>query len=158
MAGYDLTFNGSGRVIADLGGIDRVSEPGTAAGGKLLALSYATGSAAPIATAIITRYNPDGSLDNSFATAGKLNTGLIGYALTSPDGKIITYGKGLDGKIAITRYLPDGQIDLSFATAGKYSIATPSSLNGFIQQLLIVKIVLLSVLKTLMIASLVLFE
>jgi uncharacterized delta-60 repeat protein len=133
MAGYDLTFNGSGRVIADLGGIDRVSELGTAAGGKLLALSYATGSAAPIATAIITRYNPDGSLDNSFATAGKLNTGLIGYALTSPDGKIITYGKGLDGKIAITRYLPDGQIDLSFATAGKYSIATPSSLNGFIQ-------------------------
>jgi uncharacterized delta-60 repeat protein len=133
MAGYDLTFNGSGRVVADLGGIDRVSQLGTAADGKLLELSYGISYGVVAPTATITRYNPDGSLDTSFATAGKLNTGLVGYALTSPDGKIITYGKGLDGKVAIIRYLPDGQIDTSFATAGKYSIANPSELNGFIQ-------------------------
>jgi uncharacterized delta-60 repeat protein len=136
MAGYDLTFNGSGRVVADLGGIDRVSELGTAADGKLLALSYAIAPGVATITrynpAIITRYNPDGSLDTSFATAGKLNTGLAGYALTSPDGKIIVYGVGLDGR-AIIRYLANGQIDTSFATAGKYSISNPSEINSFIQ-------------------------
>jgi uncharacterized delta-60 repeat protein len=107
MTGFDLTFDGDGIVATDFGGLDQL-EP--LADGKILGIS-----------ASIVRYNSDGSLDNSFGIAGKLDAGIgrtIGFpVLVDQDGKIIVAGSN-----SVTRYLANGQIDTSFATNGQYNI------------------------------------
>jgi uncharacterized delta-60 repeat protein len=74
----------------------------------------------------ITRFNPDGTLDNSFSGDGKQVTNLIGGAgaaavAIQPDGKIVIAGyfnKAGVYSMAIARYLPDGAIDVAFADNG----------------------------------------
>jgi uncharacterized delta-60 repeat protein len=81
------------------------------------------------------RYNPDGSLDSSFDTDGKVTTAIGGgtemakdVALQS-DGKILvggysTYGGNKD--FALVRYNTNGSIDTSFSTNGKFVLALGS--------------------------------
>jgi uncharacterized delta-60 repeat protein len=72
------------------------------------------------------RFNPDGTLDNSFSGDGKQVTNLIGGAgaaavAIQPDGKIVIAGyfnKAGVYSMAIARYLPDGAIDVAFADNG----------------------------------------
>ena len=71
------------------------------------------------------RYMPNGSLDQSFGTGGKVNT-LIGsecwaYSVTlQPDGKILVggYASLTTSDFALARYTISGQLDLSFGTGG----------------------------------------
>ncbi|MFO0841515.1 MAG: hypothetical protein U0797_03810 [Gemmataceae bacterium] len=65
------------------------------------------------------RYNPDGSLDSTFGTGGKVNT-----ATTSPravaieaDGKLVIPGP-YNGGPALSRFNPDGSADGTFGTGG----------------------------------------
>jgi uncharacterized delta-60 repeat protein len=72
------------------------------------------------------RFNPDGTLDNSFSGDGKQVTNMIGGAgaaavAIQPDGKIVIAGyfnKAGVYSMAIARYLPDGAIDVAFADNG----------------------------------------
>lgn len=126
MAGLDLTFDGDGRATTDLGGADTIIQLESVAGGKILAIGKNSSNI------VITRYNPDGSLDTSFGTAGKLSTEINNTytkTLVNPDGKIIIAGTGADSKSSIIQYLANGQLDPGFGIAGKYSTQNSSPIG-----------------------------
>jgi uncharacterized delta-60 repeat protein len=79
----------------------------------------------------IARYNPDGTLDPSFGTDGRVETRFEsaggaearGVAL-QPDGKIVVAGDIDAGELtgfdfALVRYNPDGSLDAGFGAGGK---------------------------------------
>ncbi len=94
--------------------------------GKIVAAGSATtGSDSDF---VIVRFNPNGSLDTSFDTDGKVTTSFSegideAYAVAiQSDGKIVAVGyaslqSGLD--FAIARYNTNGSLDTSFDTDGK---------------------------------------
>ena len=77
---------------------------------------------------VMTRQSPDGSLDASFGTGGKVITDLGGYAgandvLLRPDGKILvigmkSYNNYSSSDIVFIRYNPDGTLDTTFGNGG----------------------------------------
>ena len=73
------------------------------------------------------RLNADGTLDQNFGSAGRVQLGGFtvgdpgGPIAVQPDGKILAVGQG-----GLTRLLADGQFDPSFGTGG-----TAQLLNGF---------------------------
>lgn len=75
----------------------------------------------------LARYRPDGSLDSSFGTNGKVTTSLSdrgdqAYAIgLRPDGRIVVAGKGETTKrvVVVAQYHADGSLDKSFGTKGK---------------------------------------
>jgi uncharacterized delta-60 repeat protein len=87
----------------------------------------------------LARYNPDGSLDASFGTAGKVKAHygdsehLTGMAL-EPDGKILVTGAAVVGAakdFVLARYNSDGSPDSTFGTNGTVlnSIGTANGLT-----------------------------
>ncbi len=86
----------------------------------------------PVSRSAIARYNPDGTLDSSFATGGKV---FHRYAIISfytsvalqPDGKILAAGgisqNGRYYNSFVVRYNTDGTLDASFGNAGLAIIA-----------------------------------
>jgi len=77
----------------------------------------------------VARYNPDGTLDLSFGSGGKVNTDFNSrqdqaFAVAiQPDGKIIVAGiagtDGANGDFALARYNPNGTLDTTFDGDGK---------------------------------------
>ncbi|PYK09460.1 MAG: hypothetical protein DME65_11915 [Verrucomicrobia bacterium] len=77
----------------------------------------------------LARYNPDGNLDTSFGTGGKVTTDFLGAeddvhsVLIQPDGKIVAVGSANGASdyynFALARYLPTGILDATFGTGGK---------------------------------------
>lgn len=77
------------------------------------------------------RLNADGSIDNSFGTAGAVSTDISGrgdsasaVALQS-DGKIVVAGRSssqVNSNFAVVRYNLNGAIDTSFANSGKLTV------------------------------------
>ena len=74
------------------------------------------------------RYNSDGSLDNSFGINGSITTQLgnaddfVNAVAVQDDGKIIATGSSFNGNnkvFATVRYNTDGSLDNSFGTGGK---------------------------------------
>ncbi len=97
--------------------------------GKLVAAGDTeTGSNHEFALA---RYNPDGSLDPSFGTGGKVTTAFSGdlhgaYSLVlQPDGKLVAGGyiAGPNYGAALARYNADGSLDPSFGGDGRVTTA-----------------------------------
>src|SRR5262249_20460037 len=77
----------------------------------------------------LVRYNPNGSLDNSFGSAGKVTTEISpgqpddAYAVAvQPDGRIVAAGTTFAGPtsddFAVVRYETDGSLDGSFGFGG----------------------------------------
>ncbi len=113
----DRTFGAGGVASASLGansvGRALVQQPD----GKLVAAGYAGNQAA------LVRYTPDGQLDSSFGTGGKVLATIGSNTSTSalvlqPDGKLVATGSS-DGNIFLLRYKTDGNLDTSFGTGGK---------------------------------------
>jgi uncharacterized delta-60 repeat protein len=77
----------------------------------------------------VARYNPDGSLDATFGSGGKVTTDFelgnddVFSILVQPDGKLVAVGAATSQvtfyDFAAARYLPDGALDTSFGTGGK---------------------------------------
>lgn len=91
------------------------------ADGKIVVAGYT--SNATSGDFALVRYNPDGSLDSSFDTDGKVTTSIgSGFALANavaiqPDGKIVAAGQSYNGSnadFALARYNTDGSLDTSF--------------------------------------------
>jgi uncharacterized delta-60 repeat protein len=87
--------------------------------GRILAVGDASGYIA------FARYNPDGSLDNSFDGDGRKARSIDGgsttkQAIVQPDGKIISIGWTNSGfaKFYIARFNSDGSFDQSFGSGG----------------------------------------
>ena len=120
------------------------SSPGTVAAGIATQADgkiVAVGDSSNTGGLVVVRYNPDGSLDQSFGTGGVVNTvvGLgdfFGSVAIQPDGQIVvaaveyTRENGvLTSKLLLVRYNSDGSLDQSFGSGGIVITALPDGQN-----------------------------
>ena len=104
----------------------RIVLVGTARGPLIFLFEYTADDFA------LARYLPDGSLDKTFGSDGKVTTDFFrgfdgaGSVALQRDGKIVAAGSagpapggGDGGGFALARYQKDGALDLSFGTCGK---------------------------------------
>lgn len=119
----DLTFGVGGKVMTDFfGHEDFARDVALQADGKIVVLGDMM-SPNSVFIPGLARYNPDGTLDPSFGTGGKVSSDLgfnrhisSGLALQS-DGKIVAAGIGseqFDSLGFILRYNTDGSPDMTF--------------------------------------------
>jgi uncharacterized delta-60 repeat protein len=117
----DPTFGTGGKVTTDFGYCTQAYAVAIQSDGEIVAAGYApTGTAIDFALA---RYNPDGSLDSSFGTGGKVITEFGDYAVAyavaiQTDGHIVAAG-GNSSDFTLARYNPDGSLDPAFGAGGK---------------------------------------
>lgn len=106
--------------------------------GKILVGGY--GNVGVAGSAIIARFNTDGSLDASFGTAGVAavgtNDGLAGYAMAlQTDGKVVMTGQSgaaFSSQVFALRLNADGTLDTGFGTGGIVTTSVGSGVNwGF---------------------------
>lgn len=128
----DASFGQGGKAITDVSGSDVAYAVAVQPDGKIVVAGSAVvgGSGRDF---VLVRYNPDGSLDSSFGSGGKVITAFgtdsdQAYALLiQPDGKIVAGGESNQGgsgvDFALARYNPDGTPDSSFDADGKVTTA-----------------------------------
>ncbi len=121
----DTSFDGDGIVTTSImSSSDFALSVAIQADGKIVAAGDSSGDFA------LVRYNPDGSLDNTFDGDGKVTTDFLNgndfarsVAIQS-DGKIVAAGSCWTGPahgddFAVARYNADGSLDTSFDGDGK---------------------------------------
>jgi len=134
----DTTFNGTGHVLTDVGiasgdfGTAAVIQPD----GKIVVGGLSDASGIPYDFSLA-RYDPNGTLDLTFNTTGKILTDFTGsgsydtlqaLAIQS-DGKIVAAGQSLAGghsSFAVARYTTTGLLDGTFNATGKVLTAFDS--------------------------------
>ena len=127
----DPGFGQGGKVVTAIGtGDDSAYAIALRPDGKLVAAGTAwNGSNYDFALA---RYNPNGTLDASFGSGGKVTTAIgpshdsVGALVSRPDGKVVVAGYSTHGStsdFALARYNPDGSLDGSFGSGGKVTVA-----------------------------------
>lgn len=121
----DNSFDGDGRVTTDFGGQDFGRKSVLQDDGKIIMVGEASLAFG------LARYNPDGSLDNSFDGDGKVTTtfaGLSDYGedvIVGPAGEIVAVGRvynGADFDMGVAKYNLDGSLDNSFHFDGRQVI------------------------------------
>jgi uncharacterized delta-60 repeat protein len=128
----DSTFSGDGVAVTDFSAnLDGATDVALQSDGKIVVAGFSE-SGADITTSdfALARYNPDGTLDMSFGTDGKVVTDFAGSRDTAtgvaiqPDGKIVAAGRSQNGTetdFALARYNADGTLDTGFGTGGQGS-------------------------------------
>ncbi len=129
----DTSFGTGGEIVnsALTGGTSVVIQPN----GEILVGGGTPGSLGGIALA---RYNPDGTLDDSFGTGGVVttNTETFGVAAIAlqPNGQIVAVGSTLNtgdsdyGTIfLVARFNADGSLDSSFGSGGIVTTQLPNT-------------------------------
>lgn len=123
----DPTFDADGRVTTPFGfgfSSDGATAVALQPDGKIVAAGIAGVLDLDFALA---RYNPNGSLDTTFDTDGKVTTDFgsnndgIGAIALQPDGRIVAVGTARVGSglnFALARYNKDGSLDPTFGTNG----------------------------------------
>lgn len=126
----DNSFDNDGIVNTTIGSINNAYSLAIQSDGKIV-VAGDTKLSNQIIFALV-RYNPDGSLDNSFDVDGKVTTPFVTNP-TSPtlstaysvaiqnDGKIVAVGctnTTTTNDFALVRYMPDGSLDNSFNSDG----------------------------------------
>jgi uncharacterized delta-60 repeat protein len=124
----DSTFGSGGKVTTDFnGGLDAATALTLQTDGKIILAGFATAGDPHMALA---RYNPNGTLDSSFGTAGKVVTNVnntrdfANAVAIQSDGKIVAGGSTLTPlgsfvMFALARYNSDGSLDPAFGSGGK---------------------------------------
>src|SRR5213080_2597038 len=90
----------------------------------------------------VARYNPDGTLDESFGVGGKVRTDFPGLAavpsavVIQPDGKIVVAGGAFPlftfaGNFQVVRYNSNGSLDRSFGNGGIVTTTFPEGSYAF---------------------------
>ena len=123
----DSSFGAGGRVTTDFAGrSDNGTSIAVQPDGKILVAGGADFAATQFDFALV-RYNPNGSLDSTFGSGGKVNTDFNGgldaasaIALQG-DGRIVLAGFATAGDphMALARYNSNGTLDTTFGTGGK---------------------------------------
>jgi uncharacterized delta-60 repeat protein len=128
----DTSFGIGGKVTTDFvgqffSGNDRANALAVQADGKLVAAGVTEIPGQGIFFALA-RYTPDGTLDPTFGTGGKVTTRIADVAMAfalaaQADGKLVTAGwaagTGTGGyDFALARYNTDGSLDTGFGTGG----------------------------------------
>src|SRR5690242_5316647 len=96
---------------------------------KIVAAGFANNTSGVREFAVV-RYLPDGQLDLTFGSAGKVTTAISGngddaYALViQPDGRIVLAGSvsGQSEEFGLVRYNSDGTLDSTFGSAGEVTL------------------------------------
>ena len=128
----DPSFGGSGFVQTDFdfNQIDRASVLAIQSDGKILVAGTSRDPFANISSPTqfaIARYNPDGSLDQSFGSGGKATANVAGFTQVfgvraAPDGAITVAGAHEAGfshpEVALARFSSLGAADPSFGAGG----------------------------------------
>jgi uncharacterized delta-60 repeat protein len=134
----DLSFGRRGVVQTDFAQNDeRIEDVVLQADGKIVAAGWTRTLPGALYRFALARYLPNGSLDTSFGTGGKVVTALsqgydqaYGVAL-QPDGKIVLAGYSTG--VAAARYNPDGTLDTAPDTGfGPVVDATTGARAGFV--------------------------
>lgn len=125
----DTTFGTNGFTLVDIGSQDDVGSSGVLlADGRILAGGYESTNY----TNGVTRLLPDGTVDASFGTNGKINIPRgelwLQDMAVQADGKIILAGGG--PQFTAARLNPNGSLDSSFGTGGIASHAAVSGVKG----------------------------
>jgi uncharacterized delta-60 repeat protein len=129
----DENFGEGGKIIVDFFQLlDSVTNITPLPNGKIVASGYVTNGADNTSAFDfgLVGLNPDGSLDKSFGTNGKVVTDFAGdkdapaRSFAMPDGKIIVAGSASQATLnnanfALARYNPNGSLDTSFDGDGK---------------------------------------
>jgi uncharacterized delta-60 repeat protein len=127
----DTTFNGTGRVLTDVSirSADFATSSVIQADGKIVVGGWSDASGIPFDFSLV-RYNPNGTLDLTFNTTGKVLTDFSGsgsydtlqaLAIQS-DGKIVAAGASQangNPSFALARYTTTGILDSAFNGTGK---------------------------------------
>lgn len=124
----DTGFSGDGKVTTNFtSGDDRAD---------ILAIRPIDGTIAAVGTAnyfsvnakfAVIRYMPDGTLDTTFSSDGKVTTGFppsfsLGFAVAITSSGQIVAGGQAGGQVALARYNTDGPLDTAFGGDGKVTI------------------------------------
>jgi uncharacterized delta-60 repeat protein len=123
----DTSFGGDGKVTTDFTArIDGAHDVALQADGAIVAAGIA-GSSKHTGTFALARYRPNGTLDDTFSTNGKVRTnftpgfdGALGVAIQE-NGRIVAAGTATipDTTWALARYRASGNLDQSFSDDGK---------------------------------------
>lgn len=125
----DTTFDSDGKLITNFSGFfDRATDLVINPDGKIVVAGDAAINGGPFDFAVA-RYNPNGSLDVTFGSGGKVSTNFFGgfdgqpSINRQPDGKLVVVGFALSSisgtAIGIARYNSDGSPDSTFGVGGK---------------------------------------
>ena len=142
--GLDSTFGAGGRVVTDFNlSTDIANAVALQADGKLVVVgdTYTSNDFSDEDFAVA-RYNPDGTLDASFGSNGRVTTDFPGLAavassvLVQPDGKILVAGGAFPlftflGNMELVRYNPDGSLDAGFGNSGIVTTVFPHGSYAF---------------------------
>ncbi len=127
----DTAFGTGGKVTTDFGGNYDFGRAITIdSSGKILVAGQTFNVNNFYYDFALARYNPDGTLDTTFGTGGKVRTDFsggedIGYGITiDSSGKILVAGlaynvSNSNDDFGLARYNPDGTLDTAFGTGGK---------------------------------------
>jgi uncharacterized delta-60 repeat protein len=123
----DKTFKTTGKVITNLGGNDIPHDLAIQPDGKIVVVGRKQTTILKFA---LVRYNPDGTLDKTFAGTGKKVLDFSGIGVDNAartveiqpaNGKIVVGGVS-DGDFALGRFTKTGGLDKTFSTDGKLTI------------------------------------
>ncbi len=134
----DPTFGSAGMVTTDINrSTDIANAVAVQADGKLVVVgqTYKQNDFSD-EDFVVTRYNPDGTLDTTFGRGGKVRTDFPGLAavpssvVIQPDGKIVVAGGAFPlftflGNFELVRYNPNGSLDRSFGNGGIVTTTFP---------------------------------
>lgn len=120
---FDLTFDGDGIVMTNLGSEAAASDVAIQDDGRIVAVGWQGGEPSVFT---VVRFEIDGSLDLSFGSGGvataDLGTGSASAVVIDPDGRIVVAGRAANGdtdsSFAIVRFDAAGALDAGFGTGG----------------------------------------
>lgn len=127
----DTTFNGTGKATADFGAHDLGHNVAVHGDGRIVVTGYSTNESKK--QCALGCFKPNGNLDTSFNSTGKVTTNFGGDGdaegqgvATQSDGKTVVVGYATVGGVqqfAIARYNIDGTLDTSFGGTGRVTTA-----------------------------------
>jgi uncharacterized delta-60 repeat protein len=145
----DPGFGTGGRVVTDVSGdLDDARAVAVQPSGRIVAAGFAFGPTG-LHDFALTRYRPNGTLDPTFGTGGKVILDFAGLGsgdeiralAVRPGGRIVAagtaVGEGFASDFALARFRFDGTLDPGFGTGGKVTTdfgGSSDQINGLAVQ------------------------
>jgi uncharacterized delta-60 repeat protein len=129
----DPSFGDGGRVTADLGPTDTLSDVAIDARGRIVVVGRSESLDGDSAELVVARFTADGELDGSFAIGGVRKLDLAGDAAAEAlelerDGGVVlagwTQASSGEADFAVVKLTPEGERDQAFANRGVKVIRT----------------------------------